>query len=635
MKQLVACVLILISILPVTVEAANIYVATNGSDVNAGTLDAPFASVAMALRKAREMRRLNDPSITNGIHIILGGGVYSFYEPLFVRPEDTGTKDSPTYIEAAANEQPVFSGGIPITGWHLLKEKVPGLPNAAKGKIWEADVPAPNGVPLNFRQLWVNDVKATRAKDRNSYSMNRILSWDHTTGECWIPTPKTPDLVHATSLEMFIHQWWAIAVLRVKKIEVHGDSSKLSFYQPESKVQNEHPWPAPWISTKTGNSAFYLTNAIQLLDEPGEWHLDVAHSKLYYYPKPGENITTATVVAPTIETLVEVSGTIDRPVSNIIFKGISFEHTSWLRPSLKGHVPLQAGMFLLDAYKLKQPGTPEKKGLENQAWIGRQPAAVLVKYGDDISFIGCRFEHLAATGLDIYKGTHNDAVTGCLFYDIGGTGIQAGVYSDEAIETHLPYNPTDERELCDHLNISNNLVTNVSNEDWGCVGISAGYVRNININHNEVNDVSYSGICVGWGWTKVVNAMRNNSVSGNKVHHYAKHMYDAGGIYTLSTQPGTMIEVNVVDSIYKAPYAHDPEHWFYYYLDEGSSYMTVRNNRCPKDKTLRNANGPGVTWENNGPDVADSIKASAGLQAPYRYLLQLVPVTKNKWPVNQ
>jgi hypothetical protein len=111
-------------------------------------------------------------------------------------------------------------------------------------------------------------------------------------------------------------------------------------------------------------------------------------------------------------------------------------------------------------------------------------------------------------------------------------------------------------------------------------------------------------------------------------------MYDAGGIYTLSAQPGTTIEKNVVDSIYKAPYAHDPDHWFYYYLDEGSSYMTVRNNWGPSDKTLRNANGPGITWENNGPNVSDSIKASAGLQPQYSYLLQLVPAIQNNWPVN-
>ena len=119
---------------------------------------------------------------------------------------------------------------------------------------------------------------------------------------------------------MFIHQWWAIAILRIKKMEVQGDSAKLFFHQPESKIQSEHPWPAPWISKETGNSAFYLTNAIQFLDEPGEWYLDIANRKLYYWPRNNENLLTATVIAPSLETLVRIQGTIDHPVSNIYFQ---------------------------------------------------------------------------------------------------------------------------------------------------------------------------------------------------------------------------------------------------------------------------------------------------------------------------
>jgi hypothetical protein len=57
--------------------------------------------------------------------------------------------------------------------------------------------------------------------------------------------------------------------------------------------------------------------------------------------------------------------------------------------------------------------------------------------------------------------------------------------------------------------------------------------------------------------------MKNNRVIGNKITHYAKHMYDVAGIYTLSAQPGTLISYNCIDSIYKALYAHDPNHWFY------------------------------------------------------------------------
>jgi hypothetical protein len=201
-----------------------------------------------------------------------------------------------------------------------------------------------------------------------------------------------------------------------------------------------------------------------------------------------------------------------------------------------------------------------------------------------------------------------------VFRDIGGTAIQVGVYSDPAFETHLPYAPTDAREVCHDEYIGNNLVTDCTNEDWGCVGISAGYVHDVDIEHNEVSEVSYSGICVGWGWTRTVNCMKNNRILYNYVHHYAKHMFDVGGIYTLSAQPGTLIAENYIDSIYHPVYAHDPKHWFYFYFDEGSSYITIRDNWCPEEKFMRNSNGPGNTWENNGPMVKESIKKAAGIQ---------------------
>ena len=56
-------------------------------------------------------------------------------------------------------------------------------------------------------------------------------------------------------------------------------------------------------------------------------------------------------------------------------------------------------------------------------------------------------------------------------------------------------------------------------------------------------------------------------------------------------------------SIYKPGYVHDPNHWFYLYTDEGSSFITVRDNWTEGEKYLQNANGPGNVWENNGPKV--------------------------------
>jgi hypothetical protein len=70
-----------------------------------------------------------------------------------------------------------------------------------------------------------------------------------------------------------------------------------------------------------------------------------------------------------------------------------------------------------------------------------------------------------------------------------------------------------------------------------------------------------------------------------------------------------------------SPYAPDPDHWFYLYLDEGSSFITVRDNWCPAEKFLKNANGPGNLWKNNGPMVFDKIKGAAGLETSFRDLL--------------
>ncbi|GEC70821.1 hypothetical protein FFL01_03600 [Flavobacterium flevense] len=604
-------------------QAADIWVAVNGKDTNEGTKASPLATVHMALRKARELRRLKDASIKGGIHIIIKDGTYYLDEPLFVRPEDSGTADSPTTIEADVNAKPIFNGGIAIKNWKKTTTSINGL---KKGTAWVADAPTIAGNVINYRQLWVNDVKAVRAKNTLGNKMERILSWDKETETCWIPF-KDKSVKFEPGMEMFIIQWWAIANLRIKNIEVVKDSARLSFEKPESRIQSEHPWPAPWISKNNGNSAFFLNNGMSMLNEAGEWFLDRKNAKIYYIPRAGENMANAKVIAPVLENLVEVKGTIDTPVHDIKFKGISFQYSNWLRPSQQGHVPLQAGMYLLDAYKLKIPGTPNQASLENQAWVGRPRAAVEVNYANNTVFESCSFEHLSSTGLDLNKGTHHNVVQGNLFKDIGGNGISVGVFSEEAFEAHLPLQVKDEREICSNELIADNLITNVANEDWGCLGIAAGFVKNLTIEHNEISDVAYSGISMGWGWTHTKNVMQNNKILANKIHYYAKHLHDVAGIYTLSSQPDSHIEENYIDKVYNSPYAHDPFLWLYLYTDEGSQHFTIKNNWIPIQKILKNNNGPaGNIWEDNNQFVSTTIKENAGIRAPFTNLEKEVVV---------
>ena len=571
--------------------AGEIWISPKGSDFNDGTCQSPKATLTSALRQAREWRRTEDNRIQGGITIYMEGGTYAFYEPVFIRPEDSGTKESPTIIRSVGDEKVILSGGISINGWKK------------QGKVWVADVPVFNGRPLDFRQLWVNGKKAVRARDVEDFEkMNRICSVDEKNEILYVPAVSIRRLIDnkgnlkAKYAEMVLHQMWCVANLRIRSVEVQGDSAAIRFHQPESRIQFEHPWPRPMVTTDGHNSAFYLTNARELQDVPGEWYHDIDARKVYYYPREGEKMQEAEVIVPAVETLVRVEGTLDRPVCHIRFEKITFSYTTWMRPSEKGHIPLQAGMYLTDGYRIdpKMQRDYLNHPLDNQGWLGRPAAAVRVAAAKQIDFERCRFEHLGSTGLDYEEAVQGGVVRGCLFRDIAGNGLLVGSFSPAAHETHLPYDPADRREVCTQQHINNCYFTEIGNEDWGCLAIAAGYVGDVNIEHNEISEVPYSGISLGWGWTQTVNCMRNNRVHANLIHHYAKHMY-----------------------------VHDPNHWFYLYTDEGSSFITVRDNWTEGEKYLQNANGPGNVWENNGPKVDSVIRERAGLEAGYKDLLNI------------
>lgn len=553
----------------------------------------PYA-IEKALQQAREDRRLNG---AEDVCIRLQAGTYRLNQTITVRPEDSG-------IRIVADGNAVVSGGVKITGWKK------------QGRMYVADVPEFNGRLLEFRQLWVNGRKADRARDVADFEkMYRIRNIDKKNEILYVPAAAVKKILSERHAEMVIHEMWCVANLRIKGIKVQGDSAAVTFHQPESHIHFMHPWPSPMVTKDGHNSAFYLTNAKSLLDTPGEWYLDAKEQKVYYIPRKGEDMAKADVEAPAVETLMKIEGTPDAPAKGITIEGVTFSYATWMRPSISGHAPLQAGMFMTEAYKVRpkiiRPNGDHK--LDNQGWAGRPAAAVSVRCAEDINFKGCTIEHCASTGIDFFEYTKGGSISRSTIRDVGGNGILAGSFGPEAHEAHLPYNPTDSRIICTGLTIENNLITDVTNEDWGCVGIGAGYVRGIRILHNEISEVSYSGISMGWGWNQQPCAMADNRVKGNLIHHYAKHMYDTAGIYTLGAQPHSFVEENVVRDIYSPGYAHDPNHWFYLYTDEGSSCIMVRNNWTPTEKYLKNANGPCNIWENNGPAVNDSIKANAGI----------------------
>ena len=593
--------------------AGEIYVSLQGNDKNPGTKEAPFNTLNRAIKQAREWRRLNWPEVAGGIYIRLEEGVYAQRNSLFLRPEDSGTPDSPTVICAVDGAHPVISGGVAVTGWKRGCNH-PAIPEKLKQKIWSAEAPLIGNRRVETRQMWVNGHKVQRAAQFPDGGLERMIDFNPEEQTITIPVSQSVNperLQNAGQLEMIVHQRWAIAILRVKSIDVKDGQAVVRFHEPESHLEFAHPWPQPVIGGEKGNSSFCLTNALELLDQPGEWFQEYPSGTIYYYPQAGENMETAEVIIPALETLVTIDGTLSRPVKHIQFNGITFAHTSWMRPSFQGHVTLQGGFPLLDAYKLQEPGLPEKAELENQAWITRPETAIRVRGAEHIDFKHCTFRHLSSTGLDYEWAVTASSVEDCQFTDIGGTALLVGAFPDGGLETHIPFIPADVRELCSHITIRNNFISNVTNEDWGCVGIGAGYVRNMDISHNEVCHLNYSGICVGWGWTSLESGMCNNRIEANYVHHFARRLYDAGGLYTLSNQPGSVMRNNRIEHLIEAPYATN-DRAFYIYLDEATDGYTMENNWCPAERFDSNRPGKKNVWKNNGPQVADSIKYKAG-----------------------
>ncbi|MBO4658046.1 MAG: right-handed parallel beta-helix repeat-containing protein [Prevotella sp.] len=499
-----------------------LFVLLTASGATADTISvAPGGSLHEALRQAREWRRTNDPRCKGGITIHISAGRYYMDEPLFIRPEDSGTPTSPLTIEG--------EGGTVLCG----------------------------DAPQRHTQLFPKE------------GMERIIGFDAGRRTITIPTPPRR-VLKQKNLEMVVHQRWAMAILRVKDMKVRGKQTEVSFLEPESRLEFEHPWPQPVVGGEKGNSSFLLRTTEQ---------------------RDG------------IEQLVVVQGTEEHPIKNVALFNLSFENTTWNRPLHKGHVTLQGGFPIIDAYKLKEKeGLPWDTGLENQAWIERPVAAVSVSHASHVVVRRCRFCHLAATALDFVDDIHDCDVSKCIFEHIGGTAIMGGSFAESPREVHRPYDNLAAR--CQRLAIIDNRIVDATTEDWGAVAISLGYVSACTIARNEISKVNYSGICVGWGWTPMKTGMEANYIIANKVYDYARQLYDAGGIYTLSNQPYSHISHNEIGSPYPAPYATN-DRGFRIYLDARTDGYTLKDNitKDHEESVGRPIRRDEIGENNIGPDM--------------------------------
>ena len=577
------------------VATGAIFVAPNGDDANPGTMAQPLKTVA----KARDVVRAMTANMTADITVTLRGGTYPQTSTLTFGNADSGKNGYYVKYIAYQSEQPIITGGKAITGWTA---------SSAGNGIYTA-----SGITTPFRQLYVNGVKAIRARSPNlgangAFAFNRLTGSDNTAQNIQVAASEVATWNNLTKVEMHVMIGWGDTTLRLASMTTSGGTAYLKIQSPEAGIVFVRPYPH--LGGQFGGftkHVYYFENALEFLDQPGEWYLDESKGVLSYKPRSGEDMTKATVVAPMLETVVSINGTSTSDQAGYLwFQGITFAHSTFMRPSQSGFCDAQAGQYNLT-------GTSD-----NKQTIGRPPGGVSVTNANHVHFERNVFTEMGATGLDFVSGTHDDVIIGNVVTEIAGNGISIGKFAaSETTEFHTPYNPTDKNEICTNDTIKDNYIHNVSTEFQGGTGIAAGYPKQIDIEHNEVGYTNYTAISVGYGWTSSVNAMATNKINNNNIHHAVQILADGGGIYTLSNQqPNSQMQYN---------YLHDYQtsQWADYgcqgiYLDEQTSGYTIAHNAMVNAPANVAQNQTGQNTITDTPaSNPSSVNSMAGIESAY------------------
>jgi hypothetical protein len=486
------------------------YVSPSGSDANDGTVSLPFATLDHARRVVRAM----NANMSGDIVIYLRGGTYVLTNTVTFGPSDSGNNGHKIIYKAYESEQPIISGGKTITSWTL---------HDANKNIWQAKVSDWD----NFRQIYVNGVKATRA-----HSSGPLAGWKtNSTGYSTTDT-NLQNFADITNMEIVAspYEWMQ------ERFPIAGITGT------NITVTAVKPWAGYGHPTR-------LENAYEFMNTPGFWHLNRKAHTLYYIPRDGEDMTAAIVEAPVVEEMIAISGNATNPVSNLSFAGLTFRLSNWLQPGTSlGLLSPQANQGEMTNNKIQ--------------WVMK--SAIDCIGARNVEVTGCTFRQLGGNGINLRKACRDDTVDACAFHDLAAGAIQAG-----GLDERLPAGSGD---IVSGILVTNCSVHDVSTDYQEGCGIFFGYTANCTISHNEIFNLPYTAISLGWGWGRKVAYTTGNRILNNRIHDHMRLLRDGGGIYCNGAQRDGLISGNYIynqGSVYAE-----------LYLDDGSSCWTVASNVC-------------------------------------------------------